>query len=100
MASGNQTYNGICADLPVAPMKKQMPMNVGRWNPKMVSCMSNGTADRSTSKSNVAASCRCKPQKSANAPTTNARSPTRLTRNAFIPAIAFCTSVNQKPMRR
>jgi hypothetical protein len=39
-------------------------------------------------------------KKSVNIPSRKPRSPTRLTTNAFLPAIAFCSSVYQNPMSR
>ena len=36
MASGSQTYSGIWADLPAAPMKKKTPTRVSAGTPQSV----------------------------------------------------------------
>ena len=33
MASGSQTHSGICADLPIAPIKSRMQMHVSAGKP-------------------------------------------------------------------
>jgi hypothetical protein len=44
MASGSQTYRGICADLPAAPTRKRRPIAVAIPVPRTESARSNTPA--------------------------------------------------------
>ena len=79
IASGSQTYSGICALLPVAPMNSSRQISEITPN-----CISTGIAaaafatSRKSSVPNV--------KKIRKTPRTNPQSPMRLTMNAFLPA--------------
>src|SRR5580765_7133864 len=93
IASGSQTYSGICADFPVAPRNSSSVMPVSAPN-----VASGGSADTRTAicwKSRVP-----KILNSQNIPSTNPKSPIRLTTNAFLPASAAEGLVNQNPISR
>jgi len=93
MASGSQTYSGICADLPVAPMKNSSVISEIR--PKATSGCSSAALKAISRKSRVPNS------RNARAiPTMNAKSPMRLTTNAFLPASMADGFRYQKPIRR
>ena len=91
MASGSQTCSGICADLPVAPMKSRTPTRLaetaGSAGPAKAALM------RSMSSVPTA-------WKSRNMPSRKPASPMRLVMNAFLPARALARSSNQKPISR
>ena len=80
MASGSQTYSGICADLPVAPMKSSSVIRDSVPN----AALSTGIAPAASAtarKSRVPNT-----EKMRNIPTMKPQSPIRLTMNAFLPA--------------
>ena len=80
IASGSQTYNGICADLPVAPTNSRM--QTSESVPKAaVSTGSAAAASATARKSSVP-----KVKKTSSIPRMKPKSPIRLTRNAFFPA--------------
>jgi hypothetical protein len=81
-------------------MKKQMATKVGSGMPNTVSWARSPTTARISWKSTVGTPCRCRAQKRAKPPTTKPKSPMRLTMKAFMPAMAFSVSVNQKPIKR
>ena len=91
MASGSQTWSGICADLPEAPMKSSTPTRLAETS-GAVGAM-NAALILSISSVPVA-------QYSRNMPSRNPASPTRLVTNAFLPARALSASSNQKPISR
>ena len=94
MASGSQTYSGICADLPVAATKKSRQTSVTTPVGSKPACASIAPND------SVHTSCAAKPQNRTNTPSRNPASPIRLTMNAFLPASAFSGSVYQNPISR
>src|SRR6266436_5951977 len=83
MASGNQTYNGSCADFPQAPMKSNKEATVSVLNCHIGSCGHKSALSKSFTKSRVSNLL-----KSKNIPSMNPKSPMRLTMNAFFPASA------------
>ena len=93
IASGNHTYSGICADLPVAPMKNSSV--VADRMPQWTSTGSDATCSAMALKSSVP-----KVTNAPSMPRMKAKSPMRLTTNAFLPASLADFLVNQKPMSR
>ncbi len=93
MASGSQMYRGICADLPVAPMKNSSV--VIDSTPQVSSTGIVATCSAMALKSSVP-----KATKAPNIPRMKAKSPMRLTMNAFLPASLADFLVNQKPISR
>src|SRR5271169_5606700 len=93
MASGNQTYNGNCADLPVAPTNNSKVMMVTVSSGMCLACAAISPND---------SECAPPPrfQKSRNIPNRKPMSPMRLTTNAFLPALALASLSYQKPMSR
>ena len=79
IASGNHTYSGIWADLPVAPMNSSSAM--AATTPKPRSTGSCAMAAFSSLKSTVPNAVNA-----SSTPRMNATSPMRLTMNAFLPA--------------
>ena len=93
MASGSHTKSGICALLPVAPMKSRRTTHATQ----------PGAAPASRPAANVLMVSKSSPPSSRNSrnmPSRKAKSPTRLTMNALLAAALFLRSVNQKPMSR
>ena len=87
MASGSQTMSGICADFPIAPTSRSSPMpdatptgmrNAIRLISVMESVVNNWNIQTIAMPKAV--------------------SPTRVTMNAFRPAVAFFSSRYQKPI--
>src|SRR5258707_6488726 len=93
IASGSQTYKGICADLPVAPTKSSSV--ISDITPKVVSGATPDTARAISWKSSVPNRTNAR-----NTPRMNPKSPMRLTMNAFLPASAADFFSYQNPMRR
>ena len=92
IASGSHTYSGSCADLPAAPRNSSAAIAVA------VTAASSGARSRMPfspeywsvpSAENARKIASMKPQ-----------SPTRLVTNAFFPAAAFASFVNQNEMRK
>src|SRR6476620_8163552 len=79
MASGSQTYNGICADLPVAPTNSNSVISDS--GPNTVSVGADATECAIRSKSSVP-----NRRNTPRTPRMNPKSPMRLTMNAFLPA--------------
>ena len=98
--SGNQTCSGNCADLPIAPMNRQMQAKVSTdhsapHNPGIVDSTIPGAA----SKTSAYWSEPVYMNRHA-IPIRNPRSPTRFTRNALRFARIADSRSNQKPIRR
>ena len=93
MASGSQTYSGIWADLPVAPMNSSSVAT--DRTPKPASGGSAATCAARFWKSSVP-----KVVQSSSIPRMNAKSPMRLTTNAFFPASMADCFWYQKPISR
>src|SRR5262245_66323932 len=93
MASGSQTYSGIWADLPAAPMKSSSVMTDSV--PNVVSGAIADTARAISWKSIV-------PNwtNASSTPSTNPKSPIRLTMNAFLPASDADFFSYQNPISR
>ena len=79
IASGSQVYSGICADLPVAPMNSSSVISDSVPN-----VASTGIAFAASAM--VLKSSELKVTTSSSAPRMNAKSPMRLTMNAFFAA--------------
>ena len=79
IASGSHTYSGICADLPVAPMN--ISSVISEMVPKVTS-----TGISFAASAMVVKSSELKVTTSSSAPRRNAKSPMRLTTNAFLAA--------------
>ena len=92
IASGNHTYSGTWADFPVAPMKSSNVIAVISSPPS--------STTRSGWSSTVAKSKLPNVVKMRKRPTMNAKSPTRLVINAFLPAEAAAGRSNQYPIKR
>jgi len=96
MASGNQTYSGICADFPVAPTKKNRPTNVMNGIPTTepggrfdnLSYHSGQLAEGHAVVSGRLAQLPEENEKADQKP----KSPIRLTTKAFMPALALLRS--------
>ncbi len=99
MASGSQTYSGSWADLPVAPMKSRIVIQVTRDSPKTES---RSRISRIASAWGKISAYATDPnvRQIRNRPSRNPASPIRLTTNAFLPASAADFFWYQKPMRR
>src|SRR5688572_23451059 len=93
IASGSQTYSGICADLPTAPTNNNRA--IVEITPNAASAGSPAIAPFSSLKLTVP-NC----EKASSTPRMNATSPMRLTTNAFLPASAADGFAYQKPMSR
>ena len=91
IASGNQTCSGICADLPVAPMKSSTPTRLA----ETAGAMGAANAALISSMFTVPSA-----QYSRNRPSRKPASPTRFVMKAFLPAAALAGSSNQNPIRR
>ena len=91
IASGSQTCSGICADLPVAPIKSKTPTNVA--DTAAVGPLMNSALMRSISSVPNA-------WYNTNIPSRKPASPTRLVMNALVPARALSGSSNQNPINR
>jgi hypothetical protein len=112
IASGSQTYSGICADFPMAPTNRHSPASVrspqvGKAGRKesafgsvtVCEAMLSMLADIARN-SMVGSPAWKKAQKSRKIPTRNPKSPIRFTTNAFWPHIALWSSRYQNPIRR
>src|SRR6266850_7781518 len=93
IASGSQTKSGICADLPVAPMKSSSVMS--EIVPNVVSGLRPDTARATSWKSSVP-----KRVNTSSTPRMNPKSPMRLTMNAFLPASDADFFWYQKPINK
>src|SRR3954462_3003319 len=91
MASGNQTYSGICALLPAQPRNMNKQITVTTIEPAPMFAADSFTFTKSSVPMFA---------KSMNIATRNPKSPMRLTMNAFFPASAFALSLNQNPISR
>src|SRR5580704_16824528 len=82
MASGSQTYSGICADLPVAP--KNISTDITLSTPKPAVSAAQWPLRRTalTSVNRIVPST----ESMSSIPSSNPASPTRLTTKAFLPA--------------
>src|SRR5579862_1127030 len=98
MASGSQTYNGICADLPVAPTNSNKVTTVTTATPPKVLPSSTCTCCAISRKTTEPCPASDIAQNSRNAPSVKPKSPMRLTMNALLPALAFAHSLYQKPI--
>ena len=92
MASGSQTYSGIWADLPQAPMNRQMQAAFS----SVVSAAAIAPALLSSPVYSSVPKC----QKIRNMPIMKPKSPMRLATKAFLPAMALLRSLYQKPISR
>ena len=93
IASGSQTYRGICADLPVAPTSISRPIAVS--NPADAS---TGYAETAL---NTVSYCRLpKCLMSRKSAIRKPKSPTRFVMKAFLPAFAAEFFRNQNPISR
>src|SRR3989442_11090758 len=92
MASGNQVYRGICADLPVQPRNRNSVITVMVLPPATSTV--GAWAKRVTKSSDPV------DQKIMNIATMNPKSPMRFMMNALRPALAFASSLNQKPISK
>ena len=93
-------------------MKKRIPTSVGMSRPHRCLVFRIATCSASFAKFSVPNACEMlfnpspgtqfpvMDQKRMASPAINAKSPTLLVINAFIPATAFSRSVNQKPIKR
>src|SRR5215831_21064640 len=92
MASGSQTYSGIWADLPVAPTNnsRQIAVTVLTGSAEAWAWISLNDRVQTPFSPQL--------QNNRNSPRRNPASPTRLTTKAFLPALAFSSSVYQKPI--
>src|SRR5262245_58003559 len=93
IASGSQTYSGICADLPVAPTNSKSVISDRRPN---ASSGANADTDSATDRKSMEPNA----VHSSRTPRMNPKSPIRLTMNAFLPASAADFFWNQNPIRR
>src|SRR6185437_9083873 len=91
IASGSQTYNGICALLPVQPSNRNRQMVVSNGPP----AGSEPTPAATPEKSSVPTFDQIR-----NIAIRNPKSPMRFTMKAFLPASAFALSLNQNPISR
>src|SRR5512136_2824087 len=91
IASGSQTYNGICADLPVAPTNNRSVIAVA--TPAATCPVSAAWNTCSYCSEPTVAKIR-------NMPNVNPKSPTRLTMKAFLAALLLASFSNQKPISR
>src|SRR5512140_179744 len=91
IASGSQTYNGSCADVPVAPTKRSNVIAV---------TVAGERCDAAAATSVKLSECIPGPrfQKSKKMPSKKPASPIRLTTKAFFPALALLSTGNQKPI--
>ncbi len=94
MASGSQTYRGICADLPAAPTIKSSPIAVSVPAPAVSA--GNRRTDSNTRVKSSDPKCLIIKKRAIR----NPKSPMRLTMNAFLPAAAAESFVNQNPISR
>ena len=83
MASGSQTYSGNCADLPVAP--KNISSAIARQHAVTGFHRELPAAQRALTSVNRTVPST---ESISSMPSTKPASPTRLTRNAFLPASA------------
>ncbi len=95
MASGSQTWRGICALLPQAPMKRAMAMRVTGPNTPNSSWWKFAALTEMSIRLSVP---RCAAARAM--PMMRPVSPTRFTMNAFLPASEALFFLNQKPMSR
>src|SRR3954466_4329000 len=93
IASGSQTYSGICADLPVAPMNSSSVIQ--ETVPNASSGLTPDAARATSWKSTLP-----KRTNSSRTPSTNPKSPMRLTMKAFLPASEADFFWYQKPISR
>ena len=91
MASGSHTNSGIWADLPAAPMKSSTGDGGGG---------DRGHADRAATGERRRSSSEPIVAKARNMASMKPQSPIRLVTNAFLPAVALASSVNQNEMRK
>ncbi len=85
IASGSQTKRGICALLPIAPTKKQRATKPAKVSPRAYGAVT--VAESATTCGRIALYLSVPNLEiSANMPVRNAKSPMRLTMNAFLPA--------------
>ena len=84
MASGSQTYSGICALLPVAPTNSSRQMT--EMTPKPTAAVSTGMWDAASATARKSSVPNVK--KIRKTPRTKPQSPMRLTMKAFFPASA------------
>ena len=91
IASGSQTCSGICALLPIAPMKSSTPTR-----------LADTAGITGALKASLTRSMSSVPSVwySRNMPSRKPASPMRLVMNAFLPAAALTGSSNQKPISR
>src|SRR5437588_11031978 len=89
MASGSQTYNGSCADLPAAPSRRSNTTAVAVAWPRAPAWAKTVTYCREPRLAN-----------SRNMATMNPKSPTRLVTNALLAAVAAGGRSNQNEMRK
>ena len=80
IASGSQTYSGICALLPVAPTNRSRQMNDS--TPNCADSIGIVAAAFCTARKSSVPNV----EKIRNTPRTNPQSPTRFVMNAFLPA--------------
>src|SRR6185295_1655863 len=97
MASGSQTYRGICADFAVAPTKSNRHAAVATF---VMASACTMLMSRSMGMSSVALPSPLAATNRMNIPSRNAKSPTRFTMNAFLPAAALAMSWYQNPIKR
>ena len=98
--SGSHTWSGNCADLPIAPMKRQMQANVSTdhsapHGPGIVVPVSPGAAPKTSAYWSEPVYMNRHAM-----PIRNPRSPTRLTRNALRLARIADSRSNQNPISR
>ena len=89
MASGSQVWSGSWADFPQAPRNRSRAIAVAV---PTVSSSARGKTSMYTSVPRL--------DQSSMMPSPKPKSPTRLTMNAFLPALAAESLRYQKPMRR
>ena len=92
IASGSQTYSGICADLPVQPRKRKRAMSNGMVLPTENSAPARIVIPVYSSVPRL--------HQSRNIAMSTPKSPMRLARNAFLPASEFVSTSYQNPIRR
>src|SRR5712691_2496982 len=92
IASGNQVYRGICADLPVQPRNRKSVIAVMEGPPATSAV---GACAKTVTKSSDPVD-----QKIMNIATKKPKAPMRCLMNALRPAVAFAPSLAQKPISR
>src|SRR5699024_4379868 len=96
--SGNQTCSGTCADLPIAPMKRNTAAKVMMFHSVPKNAI---VAGASPNRSNASVYVNELVIYATQAiPIKNPKSPTRFTKNAFIFAYVAVGFLNQKPIKR